>query len=155
MIDLILIPWRREEIRYLVVGGFNTLVGLGLYAGFHALLGHQWGYLLVLIPTYAVGIVVSFFTQRYLVFHAHGHLLKDFLRFTSVQLSGGLGLNALVLGAVHNTTSLPAVWAQAISLFVVAIATYFSHKFFSFRRVDSTADGVEAATPPAGPVPSR
>ncbi|HWU33183.1 MAG TPA: GtrA family protein [Marmoricola sp.] len=135
MTRLLIAFWRREEVRYLIVGGFNTAVGLALYAGFHALLGRQLGYLLVLIPAYAVGIVVSFFTQRYLVFHAHGHLLKDFLRFTSVQLAG-LGLNAIVLALVHVSTSLPAVWAQAVSLFVVAIATYFSHKFFSFRRAE-------------------
>jgi len=131
--SLVLAPWRREEIRYLVVGGFNTVVGLALYAGFHALLGRQLGYLLVLVPAYAVGIVVSFITQRYLVFGARGQVVQQFLRFTSVQLSG-LGLNALVLALIHVTTSIPAVPAQAISLFFVAVATYFSHKFFSFRR---------------------
>lgn len=132
-LDLVAVPWRREEIRYLIVGGFNTLVGLGLYAGFHALLGRQLGYLLVLIPAYAVGIVVSFITQRYLVFGASGQVLRQFARFTSVQLSG-LGLNALVLALIHETTSIPAVPSQAISLFFVAVATYFSHKFFSFRH---------------------
>ena len=133
VLDLVVAPWRREEIRYLIVGGFNTLVGLGLYAGFHALLGHQLGYLLVLIPAYAVGIVVSFLTQRYLVFGARGQVMAQFLRFTSVQLSG-LALNALVLALIHETTSIPAVPSQAISLFFVAVATYFSHKFFSFRH---------------------
>lgn len=133
MSELILAPWRREEVRYLIVGGFNTVVGLGLYAGFHALLGHQLGYLLVLIPAYAVGIVVSFFTQRIFVFGATGQVVTDFVRFTFVQLSG-LALNAVVLALVHETTSIPAVPAQAISLFFVAVATYFSHKFFSFRR---------------------
>lgn len=132
-LDLVTAPWRREEIRYLIVGGFNTLVGLGLYAGFHALLGRQLGYLLVLIPAYAVGIVVSFITQRYLVFGARGQVVRQFLRFTSVQLSG-LALNALVLALIHETTSIPAVPSQAISLFFVAVATYFSHKFFSFRH---------------------
>ncbi|MGN6161886.1 MAG: GtrA family protein [Marmoricola sp.] len=138
MSELVLAPWRREEVRYLVVGGFNTLVGLALYAGFHALLGHVLGYLLVLIPAYAVGIVVSFFTQRIFVFGAQGQVLVDFLRFTLVQLSG-LALNALVLAIVHESTSLPAVPAQAISLFIVAVATYFSHKFFSFRRAGTDA----------------
>lgn len=133
MIDLVLAPWRREEIRYLIVGGFNTLVGLGLYAGFHALLGRQLGYLLVLIPAYAVGIVISFITQRYLVFGAHGHAPTQFVRFASVQLSG-LGLNAVLLALIHESTSVPAVASQAISLFFVAVATYFSHKFFSFRK---------------------
>lgn len=132
-LHLALSPWRREEIRYLIVGGFNTLVGLGLYAGFHALLGRQLGYLLVLIPAYAVGIVVSFVTQRYLVFGARGQVWRQFVRFTSVQLSG-LALNALVLALIHETTSIPAVPSQAISLFLVAVATYFSHKFFSFRH---------------------
>jgi putative flippase GtrA len=131
--ELIHASWRREEVRYLVVGGFNTVVGLGLYAGFHVLLGHQLGYLLVLIPAYAVGIVVSFITQRIWVFAARGQVLLDFARFTSVQLSG-MALNALVLAIVHESTSIPAVPSQAISLFIVAIATYFSHKFFSFRR---------------------
>jgi len=131
--ELALAPWRREEVRYLIVGGFNTAVGLGLYAGFHALLGRELGYLLVLVPAYAVGIVVSFITQRIWVFGAHGQVLVDFVRFTFVQLSG-LALNAVVLATVHGTTSIPAVPAQAISLFFVAVATYFSHKFFSFRR---------------------
>lgn len=133
MIEVVLAPWRREEVRYLIVGGFNTVVGLALYAGFHALLGHQWGYLLVLIPAYAVGIVISFLTQRYLVFGVRGRVLGDFARFTLVQLSG-LALNAVILAVVHVSTSIPPVPAQAISLFFVAVATYFSHKFFSFRR---------------------
>lgn len=133
LLELALTPWRREEVRYLIVGGFNTLVGLGLYAGFHAILGRQLGYLLVLIPAYAVGIVVSFSTQRYLVFDARGQALRQFVRFTSVQLSG-LALNALVLALIHETTSIPPVPSQAISLFFVAVATYFSHKFFSFRH---------------------
>jgi len=137
--DLVLAPWRREEVRYLVVGGFNTLVGLGLYAGFHALLGDQLGYLLVLVPAYAVGIVVSFITQRIFVFGAQGQVLVDFIRFTLVQLSG-LALNALVLATVHESTAIPPVPAQAISLFFVAVATYFSHKFFSFRRPAAERD---------------
>lgn len=126
-------PWRREEVRYLIVGGFNTVVGLALYAGFHALLGDQLGYLLLLIPTYAVGIVISFITQRYLVFGARGQVFIDFARFTLVQLSG-LGLNAVILAVVHAGTSIPPVPAEAISLLLVAVATYFSHKLFSFRR---------------------
>lgn len=134
MIQLVAALWRREEVRYLVVGGFNTAVGLALYAGFHALLGHQLGYLLVLIPAYAVGIVVSFVTQRYLVFSARGHAPTQFVRFTLVQLSG-LGLNAILLALIHESTPLPAVASQAISLLLVAGATYLSHKFFSFRSV--------------------
>lgn len=149
MTRILLAFWRREEIRYLIVGAFNTVVGLGLYAGFHALLGRQLGYLLVLIPAWAVGIVVSFFTLRYVVFRAHGHMLKDFLRFSSVQFTG-LALNAPVLAVVHVSTSLPAVWAQAVSLLLVAIATYFSHKLFSFRRAEPAA-----ITPQEDRAPSR
>ena len=126
-------PWRRQEIRYLVVGGFNTAVGLVLYAGFHAMLGRQLGYLLVLVPTYAVGIVISFVTQRYLVFGVRGPAVRQFLRFTLVQMSG-LGLNALLLALFHGLTPIPPVPSEAITLFLVAVATYFSHRLFSFRR---------------------
>lgn len=127
----------RRESRFLVVGGFNTVFGLGVFAALHAALGDSVPYLLVLLPTYAIGIVVSFITQRLFVFQVTGTVGTDLARFTVVQL-GALALNAVVLPLVEETTNLPVVVAQAVALGVVVISTYFSHLHFSFRRSGDT-----------------
>lgn len=127
-----------QESRFVIVGLFNTAFGLGVFAALHTLFGDEVPYLLVLLPTYAIGIVVSFFTQRRLVFKVRGQLWTDLGRFTMVQL-GALGLNAVALPLVRETSGLPVVVSQAIALGIVVIITYFSHLHFSFRRDEEAA----------------
>lgn len=126
----------RQEARYLAVGGLNAVFSICAYAGSRALLRGQVSYVALLIPTYALGILFSFVTQRYLVFRVRGQVWTDLLRFTLVQLVG-LGLNALALPAVHETTHLPVVVSQVVALMIVVVITYFSHIHFSFRRGDT------------------
>lgn len=127
----------RRESRFLIVGGFNTVFGLGVFAALHAALGDGVPYLVVLLPTYAIGIIVSFATQRLFVFQVTGTVGTDLARFTVVQL-GALALNAVVLPIVKETTGLPVVVSQAVALGIVVITTYFSHLHFSFRRSGET-----------------
>jgi putative flippase GtrA len=122
-----------QESRYVIVGLFNTAFGLGVFAALHAALGDAIPYWLLLVPTYAIGIVVSFLTQRYLVFQVRGQFGTDLARFTVVQL-GALGLNAIALPLVRESTGLPVVVSQAVALAIVVVITYFSHLHFSFRR---------------------
>jgi len=46
----------------------------------------------------------------------------------------GFGLNAVILPVMVETTGLDPIIAQAITAFIVAIASYLLHKNFSFRR---------------------
>jgi len=95
-----------QPIRFLVVGGFNTLLSLAVFAAFDRIVP----YLLALLISHVITVVVAFILQRYVVFHVRGNVLIDLTRFESVYL------------------------AQAIYLAVSAVVTYILHKNFSFKR---------------------
>jgi putative flippase GtrA len=123
----------RQELRFVVVGGLNTLVGLGLFAVFHLLVGRRAGYLVALLLTYTVGTVFAFAMQRRLVFRVRGKALADLARFTTVQLAA-LVLNAVLLAFLVEVLALPVLVGQVCALAVVTVTTYFAHLLFSFRR---------------------
>jgi len=124
---------RRREIAYLLVGGTNTLLGLGVFTALYYLWGDTLHYLGALVLAYAVGIVVGFFLHRRLVFRVQGNLVVDFLRFTGVQ-GTSLALNAVLLPLLVEAAHLPVVPAQVLSLALVVVASYFGHLLFSFHR---------------------
>lgn len=131
---LIRATWARREIRFLVIGGFNTLFGLFLFTASHLVLGDDVPYLVLLVPTYGIGVPVAFTMQRMFVFAAHGgSVLVDFARFTTVQLTS-IGLNAVLLVLFVEALSAPVLLAQTLTLAVIVVVTYFGHLLFSFRR---------------------
>lgn len=124
---------RRRELAYLLVGGFNTLLGLACFALFNHLMGDTIGYLGALFLAYAVGIVVGFVLHRRLVFKVEGNVLVDFVRFVGVQ-GVGLALNAVLLPLLVEVAHLPVLPAQVLALGLVVVSTYFGHALISFRR---------------------
>jgi putative flippase GtrA len=131
---LIRATWGRREIRFLVVGGLNTLLALALFASSHLVLGPDVPYLALLVPTYGIGIPVAFATQRIFVFDAHGgSVVVDFARYTLVQLFSVV-LNAGLLALFVEVISAPLLLAQVITLALIVVVTYFGHLLFSFRR---------------------
>jgi putative flippase GtrA len=124
---------RRRESAYLVVGGVNTLVGLGSFVVFERWLGDTIGYLGALVLAYAVGITVGFMLHRRYVFKVKGSVLLDLVRFVSVQLSA-LALNAVLLPLLVELAHVPVLPAQVLAQAMVVVASYFGHLYFSFRR---------------------
>ncbi|MCW2856244.1 MAG: GtrA-like protein [Marmoricola sp.] len=139
LIELIRTAWLRREVRFLVVGGGNAVLALGLFIVFHALLGHHVQYLVLLVPTYGCSVPIAFAAQRIIVFDTHGNAWVDFTRYCIVQL-GGIGVNAVVLALAVEVVGLPVVIGQLVALVVTIVLTYFSHKLFSFRRPARPAD---------------
>lgn len=139
---LIRTVWSRRELRFLGVGGANTVMAYLLFVLFHALIGGSVPYLVLLVPTYAVAVPLAFTTLRMLVFDTHGNVWVDFGRYCLVQTSG-FGLNAAVLAFLVGVLSFPVVAGQTVALLILIVVTYFSHLLFSFRR----------PAPPADPLP--
>lgn len=127
-----------KRLRFLAIGGFNTVVGYSLFALFYMLLGHGY-YLLAYVLSYLVALVSGFTLQRTIVFKAKGHLLLDFLRYTLVQL-GAFGANLVLLPLLVEGAHLHPLLAQAIALVVTVVASYFAHRYFSFHRKKSVED---------------
>ncbi|MDR2723191.1 MAG: GtrA family protein [Cellulomonadaceae bacterium] len=127
---------RDQRVRFLMVGGFNTVLGYVLFVLFNTLIGDRagrFGYMLALVCSYAVAIFVAFLLHRTFVFKVRGHFWKDLGRFIIVNIFG-FGLNALLLPTIVTLTGLHANYAQAAAAMIVAVVSYLGHKHFSFRR---------------------
>jgi putative flippase GtrA len=124
---------RNQRVAYLLVGGINTLVGLGIFVVVHELFGDRVGYMGSLVISYAFAIVIAFTMHRRFVFKVTGHLLRDFARFASVHISS-LAINAVLLPLLVEAVGLPPIVAQTAATGLTVVISFFAHKYFSFQR---------------------
>jgi putative flippase GtrA len=127
-----------QRVRYLMVGGTNTVVGYAVFAVFDlTVFAHlTYGHLLSLFPAYAITIVLAFTLYRRFVFHVSGQVGRDFLAFVGVNMVA-IGTNLVVLAALVDLVGVPSLVAQAIALAVTVVVGYFGHREVSFRRPGS------------------
>lgn len=144
-----------QRVRFLAVGGVNTLVGYGVYAVFAWLLsGVFLGYMVALIISYAVAITLAFVLYRRFVFVVKGNVFIDFLRFASVY-AVSIAANLVALPFLVEVARLSPLAAQAIVLGVTTIVSFVGHKYFSFRRSGRADDRSEPdSRPDTAPIDS-
>lgn len=122
-----------QRLAYLLVGGTNTVLGLGWFIGLHDSLGSRLPYMAVLVIAYGLSMASGFLLHRRFVFKVQGSVWTDLGRFVSVN-SAGLGLNALLLPAFVEIGHVPVPAAQVVATGSVAFLSFFGHRNFSFRR---------------------
>ena len=124
-----------ERVRFLLVGGFNTVLGYALFALLQITIGHVIGYLGSLYMSYAIGIAIAFVLHRRVTFRKSGTgtIWVDFLRFVGVYVVS-LAINSVLLPLLVEVAGITPLIAQAIAVVTTTVVSYFGHKFFSFRR---------------------
>jgi putative flippase GtrA len=137
--------WRGP--RYLLVGSFNTLFGLGLFGLLLALFEDRVHYLALLVISHVVAVLTAFVLHRKFVFRVKGQVLQDLWRFWTVYLAA-LGANLVLLPLAVEVAHLSPLVGQICVLAVTATATYVAHARFSF----SPARPRPSATAPPLPV---
>lgn len=120
-----------QKIRFLLVGGFNTVLAYGIFALLFAAAGLP--YIWALVVQNIVTINISIFTMRYYVFRSKGDFLKEYCKSWGVYLWMFL-FNSVALTFLVEVCRIYELWAQAIYLTVATIMTYLLHKYFSFRK---------------------
>ncbi len=137
-----------QFIRYLMVGGFNTAFGYGIFA----LLNWSftgWGnfsYLYASFLASLIGITVSFLGYKWFVFHTRGNYLVEWLRcvgvYSTTMIVGLVGLPVLVpmLRAHLEHPERASYLAGAIMTGMTVILSFVGHKNVSFRQ--KLAEGV-------------
>ncbi|MBE7086956.1 MAG: GtrA family protein [Clostridiales bacterium] len=138
-----------KRVRFLFVGGLNTIVGVGttyiIYLCFGLPLFSQATIppLPMIVGTLTgqvVGTIHSYFWNKYFTFRSKEKSGKEFLRFVgvyAVQYLVTLGLTKL-FDILINIPSLVTI----VTTFVGVILSYIGHNFFSFRKTQ-TADKQE------------
>ncbi|GGK67063.1 GtrA family protein [Nocardia camponoti] len=123
---------KRQELAFAIVGGFNTLLGMALAVFWLHVLGDgRPG--LAMVLAYAVSTVVAFVGHRTLVFRVRGHVLRDFVAFCGVN-AGGLLLNVVLVEVAVTGFGLPAAPSAVVVMGIVAVVSFFGHRYISFRR---------------------
>jgi putative flippase GtrA len=123
----------REEVRFLIVGVVNTIVGYGLFAVFLLF----FPYLVSLYLSYAVAVSLAFVLHRRFTFRVRGNVLVDFVRFVGVYVVS-LAVNSVVLPVLVELVGLHPLVAQGVALVITTLISYVGHKWFSFRRAHSS-----------------
>ena len=70
-----------QRLRFLIVGGINTVVG---YSTFAAFLLIEWHYLVANFIATAAGVIVSYFLNKYFTFGHYKNSFSEIMRFISV-----------------------------------------------------------------------
>lgn len=123
----------REKIMYLIVGTWNTAFGYGLFVGLYHLLSRSMHYNVILFISYVVSTITAYLLYKYLVFQTKGDLIRGYLRFSVVYVYAYLG-NMMILFVLKRFASIDLYLGQAISVVVIVLVSYLSHKKFTFKH---------------------
>jgi hypothetical protein len=150
-------PLDDERIRYLLVGGWNTVFGYGLFLLLLALLTGplrslesspgwllQWVardyYVVVGWIGWVFAVPHSTLTMKYLVFRNRGRVLpqvgKAYLVYIPTQIIGSV-LLWLTVRVLRLTPQVGALLTTAVT----TVASYIGHKYFTFRSASEVAAG--------------
>jgi putative flippase GtrA len=129
-----------QRVAFLMVGGFNTVVGFGIFVACSLTAGHATDHrfgkvaaaLVTVGITHVLSVLIAFAIHRRFVFRVRGHVLRDLVRFESVYLTA-LGINAVALPVLVEL-GMSRIPAQAIIIASTTFLSYFGHRYFSFRR---------------------
>lgn len=135
-----------QQLRYLLVGGYNTVVGYLLFAVPYAVFGDRVHYLVLLVVAHVVSVLNAFVAYRVFVFRVRGKVVRDLLRFWSVY-AAALAVNLVALPFAVGLGA-PVLPAQAGFVVATIVTTYVLNARFSFHRGDyaAGADAQEAGT---------
>lgn len=127
-------------MRYILVGGFNTLFGYGVFALLNWLftgLG-SYSYMYAAVLANLISISVAFLGYKWFVFRTKGNYLIEWIRCFGVYgtsaLIGLAGLPILVTilrGHLSEPRRAPYV-AAAVLTVITMIFSFFGHKNISF-----------------------
>ena len=120
-----------EKIRFVLVGGFNTVIAYLAFIFIYHIIGINYN--AALITQYLITVNISFLTMRYYVFQSHGDLGKEFLKTWLVYIQMFF-VNAAILNFLVIVLMLGPILSQGLYLCISTILTYILHRNFSFRK---------------------
>jgi len=122
---------RREQLLYLVVGGWNTVFGYAVWALLQFMLGNHLHYLVILVLAWPIAVLNAYLGYRYVVFRSRGPILKELPRFSLVYVAA-LIVGLVALPVLLNVLPFNIYVVQALLTVIVVIGSYLSHRYYSF-----------------------
>ncbi|PZO62685.1 MAG: hypothetical protein DI635_10910 [Pseudoxanthomonas suwonensis] len=120
-----------DKTRFLMVGGWNTLVGYLVFVLLHLTVESSWGVAGTLVASYCIALPHSFITQRVAVFRSNRPWMPEFIRFL-ISNSSIFIANMILLPLAVALSGANSALLQAIFLFLSAMLSYMAHKHYTF-----------------------
>jgi putative flippase GtrA len=122
-----------QKLRYLAVGGVNTVVGYGIgVAAYQQLVGSLHIFVIGILAN-IVAITFSFLTYKTLVFRTNGHWLQEYLKAYVVY--GGVAVFGIVLLWLFVNQIGLSIWiAQGLVTMLTVAVSYIGHKRYTFSK---------------------
>ncbi len=120
-----------DKIRFLLVGGFNASVSYLIYSAVCLVLGAHL-YQVALASAWVISSVVSFTTQKFLVFRGKGNWKKEYLKCCTTWVFSYL-INAALLEIIVKILHINVFVAQIVATLIAAVFTYILFKKFAFK----------------------
>jgi len=120
-----------RKLRFLVVGGWNTLFGYLSFYVLYLLAAGRLHYLIVAILAHFAAVTQSYVMQRHLVFRSDAPVPGEFLRFNT-SLIGTLLFGLLAMYLLVEKANMSPLIAQAIVILMSVVLSYLLHSRLSF-----------------------
>ena len=122
-----------KEIKFIIVGAWNTLFGLGLYSLLIILFGESH-YLLLNILTWIISITNSYICHKLFVFKTHDtSIFKEYVKFCTVYLlSFFIGL--LLMYLLVDIAKISAIISNILVTFLLTVVSFVGHNNYTFKN---------------------
>jgi len=122
-----------KKIRYLLVGGINTVIGYSIGVGIYKLLSNQVNIVLIGFISNILTITISFLTYKIFVFKTKGRWIIEYLKayvvYGSMAIFGTILLWFFVDLIGFN------IWiTQALIIMITVAFSYIGHVKYTFNH---------------------
>jgi putative flippase GtrA len=125
--------FKAKSIKYLLVGGFNTICGYSLGVGLYLFLSEIFHTAIIAAIGNFFAISLSFVTYKLFVFKTTGDWASEYFR--SFVVYGILALFSIfILWLFVDLLGIQIWWAQAFVVLITMFFSYFLHTRFTFKR---------------------
>jgi putative flippase GtrA len=129
--------WSREEVRYLVVGVWNTFFAFAVFALIATTFAESWSLALILTVSSAIGISQSYVTQKNFVWKSKNKVSSEFTKFVVVSISQFLA-NLVLLQIMTVHLGLAVLPSQLLITAVLIAITFVGLKLWVFQTKSET-----------------
>lgn len=123
----------KSKVIYLIVGGWNTLFGYGVFALLYYYLESKLHSTVILTISYFLSITNAFIGYKIFVFKSRGNILHEYFRFYVVY-GGAFFVNLILLPVFMEVFAYDAYVSQAIITMMTIVGGYMLHNRFTFKR---------------------
>jgi putative flippase GtrA len=122
-----------EKLKYLLVGGWNTLFGYAVFVAlYRSTASLHIHYEAVLVLSQIINITSAYILYKRFVFRTKGHFIKEYYRFCTfywLSFVANLALLPLLVEWLHQDPML----SQGLLTVGTAVTSYFWHANYTFR----------------------